>query len=106
MVHLHGLAAKRIGVVGTETHDLSSSRIYSMLLLRRRRRIQPGPFPARIYVRSAVSVVIFVGPRLNVAGVASEPNGAPYALALTWFGCLRASSSANTDAVLGGKPTA
>jgi hypothetical protein len=58
---------------------------FLVVYVRRLRRIQPGPLPHRIYARYAITVVVCVGLWLNVLGPGFEPNGAPYALALTWF---------------------
>ncbi len=53
--------------------------------LGRRRKVERGAIPSRIYVRYSISFITIVGLWLNVAGIPFQPGGGPYALALTWF---------------------
>ncbi|MEE9562241.1 MAG: hypothetical protein V3W50_04130, partial [Thermoanaerobaculia bacterium] len=58
---------------------------YFLAYLRRRRRVQPGPFPLRIYINSGISIALNLGLWLNAAGTFFEPSIGPYALAVTWL---------------------
>jgi hypothetical protein len=55
-----------------------------VLYILRRRKVQPGPLPLRIYVNNGISAVVIVGLALNALGALFEPNVGPYALAVTW----------------------
>ncbi len=55
-----------------------------ILYILRRRQVQPGPLPLRIYVNNSVSVVVIAGLALNALGTLFELNVGPYALAVTW----------------------
>lgn len=58
--------------------------IYLELYFHWRRRITQGQLYGR-GIRIAVSVAVFVGLWVNATGIFFPPNGAFYALALTWF---------------------
>lgn len=57
---------------------------YLGFYLRRRRRVQAGSIPIRIYVNYAISLAATLGLILNVGGWPFSPEGAPYIIALTW----------------------
>ncbi len=65
--------------------------VFTLVLVvqfRRRRLIEPGPFPAwvvRIYVLSIVAVA---GLWANVAGIPFAPGAGAYAIVLTWALCV------------------
>lgn len=58
---------------------------YFLAYARRRRRVQPGPFPLRIYINFGISIALNLGLWLNAAGTFFEPSIGPYALAVTWL---------------------
>ncbi len=65
----------------------AAAAIFTYLLLsqfRRRRAIEPGPFPAWVIVVYAISLVAVVGLWLNAAGIPFRPSVGPYAVTLTW----------------------
>jgi hypothetical protein len=75
------------------TWPLSSAvaaSIFSFVLwiqFRRRRAIEPGPFPPWVVIIYAISIVTVAGLWLNVAGFPYSPGAGPYAVALTWALC-------------------
>jgi hypothetical protein len=65
----------------------AAASIFTVLLLsqfRRRRAIEPDPFPLWVIAVYAVAVVAVAALWLNVAGIPFAPNVAPYAFILTW----------------------
>jgi hypothetical protein len=84
LLNLFGLPSPVIWRVSSAAVGIVSP-VFLFAYLRRRRRIQPGPAPIRSYIRYSISIIIIVGLWLNVTGVFFESNGAPYALAMTWF---------------------
>jgi hypothetical protein len=78
----------------TVTWPLSSAAaasIFTFVLViqsRRRRAVEPGPFPLWVVVIYVVSIVAVAGLWLNVAGLPFQPSGGPYAIALTWALCV------------------
>ena len=61
--------------------------IFTLVLLiqfRRRRSIEPGPFPPWVVVIYALSIVAVAGLWSNVAGVPFAPSAGPYAVVVTW----------------------
>lgn len=78
----------------TITWPLSSgvaAAIFSLVLFiqfRRRRMVEPGPFPAWVIIIYCVSLLAVAGLWLNVAGFPFAPNAGPYAVALTWALCV------------------
>jgi RsiW-degrading membrane proteinase PrsW (M82 family) len=65
--------------------------IFTLVLLiqfRRRRRVEPGPFPLWVVVIYVLSTVVVAGLWFNVAGVSFAAGAGPYAVALTWALCL------------------
>jgi hypothetical protein len=61
--------------------------IFSYVLLtqfRRRRAIEPGPFPPWVVVVYAISLACVLGLWINAAGIPFRPNVGPYAVTLTW----------------------
>lgn len=76
------------------TWPLSSgiaASIFSIVLLiqfRRRRMVEPGPFPAWVIIIYCVSLLAVAGLWLNVAGFPFAPNAGPYAVTLTWALCV------------------
>ena len=81
-------------IPGTFTWPLSSAAaasVFSLVLLiqfRRRRTVEPGPFPLWVVVIYAVSTIVVAGLWLNVAGLPFPPSVGPYAVALTWALCV------------------
>ena len=76
------------------TWPLSSAiaaSIFTVVLVvqfRRRRSVEPGPFPAWVITIYAVSIAAVAGLWLNVAGIVFRPGGGPYAIVLTWALCV------------------
>lgn len=81
-------------VPDTVTWRLSSAAaasIFTFVLLiqfRRRRTVEPGPFPAWVFIIYVVSMVGIAGLWFNVAGVPFSPSAGPYAVILTWALCV------------------
>ena len=81
-------------VPDTLTWPLSSAAaasIFTFVLLvqfRRRRTIEPGPFPSWVVVIYVGSIVAVAGLWLNVAGIPFRPSVGPYAVILTWALCV------------------
>lgn len=81
-------------VPDTVTWRLSSAvaaLIFSFVLLiqfRRRRTVEPGPFPAWVVIIYVFSVVAVAGLWLNAAGIPFPPSVGPYAVVLTWALCV------------------
>lgn len=79
-----------LGVARTLTWPLSSAIaavIFTLMLVtqfRRRRAVEPGPFPTWVVVVYVVSVIVVARLWLNVAGWPQAPGGGAYAFALTW----------------------
>lgn len=64
-----------------------AASIFTFVLLiqfRRRRKIEPGRFPAWVVLIYALSIVAVAGLWFNVAGILFPPSGGPYAAVLTW----------------------
>jgi hypothetical protein len=64
-----------------------AAAIFSYVLLtqfRRRRAIEPGPFPPWVVVVYAISLACVLGLWINAAGIPFRPNVGPYAVTLTW----------------------
>jgi hypothetical protein len=61
------------------------SVVYLVSYILRRRRVEAGSIPLRIYVNYTISVVAILGLVLNAGGWQFTPRGAPYIIALTWF---------------------
>ena len=55
---------------------------------RRRRAVEPGPFPSWLVIVYAITTVAVASLWLNVAGVPASPNVGPYAVVLTWALCV------------------
>jgi len=78
----------------TITWPLSSAAaatIFTFLLViqfRRRRAVEPGPFPAWVVIINAISIVAVASLWLNVAGIPFPPSVGPYAVTLTWALCI------------------
>ena len=69
----------------------AAAAIFTYLLLtqfRRRRAIEPGPFPPWVVVVYGISLVAVVGLWLNAAGIPFRPSVGPYAVTLTWALCV------------------
>ena len=79
------------GALGGELSDrhLRLVRLYieGGLLVRRRRAVEPGRFPAWVVIVNAISIVAVAALWLNVAGIPFRPSGGPYAVVLTWALC-------------------
>jgi hypothetical protein len=81
-------------IPATVTWPLSSAAaasIFTFVLLiqfRRRRTVEPGPFPAWVVIIYAVSIVAVAGLWLNVAGIPFVSSVGPYAVVLTWALCV------------------
>jgi hypothetical protein len=81
-------------VPGTVTWPLSSAAaasIFTFVLViqfRRRRTVEPGPFPPWVIAIYAVSSVAVAGLWLNVPGILFPPTVGPYAVVLTWALCV------------------
>jgi uncharacterized membrane protein len=77
-------------VPATITWPLSSAVAASILTFvlvvqfRRRRSVEPGPFPLWVIAIYGISTVAVAGLWLNVVGRPFAPNVGPYAVALTW----------------------
>ena len=68
-----------------------AASIFTLVLViqfRRRRTVEPGPFPLWVKVIYIVSTVAVAGLWLNVAGIPFPPSGGPYAVVLTWALCV------------------
>jgi hypothetical protein len=78
----------------TVTWPLSSgvaASIFTFVLViqfRRRRTVEPGPFPPWVVIIYAVSIVAVAGLWLNAAGIPFPPSAGPYAVVLTWALCI------------------
>jgi len=76
------------------TWSLSSATaalVYSFVLVvqfRRRRAVEPGPFPLWVIVVDGLSLLAIAGLCMNVRGVPNPPNIGPYAVVLTWSLCM------------------
>ena len=69
----------------------AAGSIFTLVLViqfRRRRMIEPGPFPPWVIIIYAVSIVAVAGLWLNVAGIPYLPSVGPYAIILTWALCV------------------
>ncbi len=69
----------------------AAASIFTFVLLiqfRRRRTVEPGPFPAWVVIIYAVSIVAVAGLWLNVAGIPFLPRVGTYAAVLTWALCV------------------
>jgi hypothetical protein len=69
----------------------AAASIFSFVLLlqfRRRRLVEPGPFPVWVVVIYIVSIIAVTGLWLNVIGTLFSPNYGPYAVTLTWALCV------------------
>ncbi len=81
-------------VPNTITWPLSSAAaasIFTFVLVtqfRRRRMIEPGPFPPWVLIIYAASIVAVAGLWLNVIGFPFLPSVGPYAVVLTWALCV------------------
>lgn len=81
-------------VPNTITWPLSSAAaasIFTFVLatqFRRRRMIEPGPFPLWVLIIYATSIVAVAGLWLNVIGFPFVPSVGPYAVVLTWALCV------------------
>ncbi len=81
-------------VPNTITWPLSSAAaasIFTFVLVtqfRRRRMIEPGPFPLWVLIIYATSIVAVAGLWLNVIGFPFLPSVGPYAVVLTWALCV------------------
>ncbi len=81
-------------VPATVTWPLSSAIAAAVLTFvlvvqfRRRRTVEPVPFPPWVSAIYGVSVVAVAGLWLNVAGLPFPPSVGPYAVALTWALCV------------------
>jgi len=67
-----------------------AASIFTLVLwiqFRRRRTIEPGPFPPWVVIIYAFSIVAVAGLWLNVAGFPYSPSAGPYAVALSWALC-------------------
>ena len=79
-----------LGVAAAVTWPLASgiaALIFTLVLVtqfRRRRAIEPGPFPFWVIVIYAVSVAAVLRLWLNVVGWPQSPGGGAYAVVLTW----------------------
>ena len=65
--------------------------IFTFVLLiqfRRRRTIEPGPFPLWVVLIYVLSIVAVAGLWCNVAGIPFRPSVGPYAAVLTWALCI------------------
>ena len=68
-----------------------AAAIFSLVLViqfRRRRLIEPGPFPAWVIITYVVSVLAVASLWLNAAGFPVAPNVGPYAVFLTCALCI------------------
>ena len=54
---------------------------------RRRRTVEPGPFPPWVVITYALSILAVLGLWLNI-GILYPPNAGPYAIALSWALCI------------------
>lgn len=59
--------------------------IYFTTQFRRRRRVESGRPPIRVFVNYSISITVFGTLCLNAVGFPYEPNVGPYGLALTWL---------------------
>lgn len=59
--------------------------IYLFFLFRRRRRVSGGSVPATALFDFVISVIATLALWVNAIGIGFQPNGGPYALAVTWF---------------------
>jgi hypothetical protein len=81
-------------VSGTVTWRLSSAvaastfTVLTLVQFRRRRAIEPGPFPLWLVVIYAITTCAVASLWLNVAGLPFPPNVGPYAIVLTWALCV------------------
>lgn len=69
----------------------TAASIFTLVLLiqfRRRRIVEPGPFPPWVIIIYAVSIVAVAALWLNVLGIPFAPSVGPYAVALTWALCV------------------
>jgi hypothetical protein len=79
------------GAVNWRVSSAIAAAIFTFVMLRqyrRRREVEPGPFPAWVVVIYVVSVAAVTGLWLNVAGIFFPPNAGPYAVSLTWALCV------------------
>lgn len=81
-------------VADTTVWALSSAvaaLVFTVVLIiqfRRRRSIEPSGFPPWVVIIYVISIVAVVALWCNAAGIASTPNGGPYAIVLTWAICI------------------
>lgn len=76
---------------GWRVSSAGAGAFFTVLLLvqfRRRRAVEPGPFPPWVVIIYALSLLTVGGLWLNVAGVPFQPSAGPYAAALTWGLCV------------------
>jgi hypothetical protein len=69
----------------------AAGSIFAFVLVtqfRRRRAIEPGPFPAWVVVIYVLSIVAVAGLWFNVAGFPFAPSAGPYVIVLTWALCI------------------
>ena len=80
-----------IGLDATSIWVLSSAiaalfmLLYSLVFLRRRRRLQAGRLPARLVMMSVSSVAALVGLILNAGGWLFPPGAPAYIIAISWI---------------------
>lgn len=76
------------------TWPLSSAiaaSIFTFVLViqfRRRRTVEPGPFPVWVVIVYVISILMVAGLWLNVIGVPVSARMGPYAVVLTWALCV------------------
>jgi hypothetical protein len=71
--------------------SVAAASIFTVLLViqfRRRRSIEPGPFPLWVVVVYVIAGAAVAGLWCNVAGIPFSPNVGPYAFVLTWALCV------------------
>jgi hypothetical protein len=69
----------------------AAALIFTVVLIiqyRRRRAVEPGPFPLWVIIINSLSILAVAGLWLNVVGVPFPPNVGPYAVVLTWALCI------------------
>ena len=81
-------------IPATVTWPLSSAvaaSIFTFVMVvqvRRRRRVEPGPFPLWVIAIYVGSIVAVIGLWLNVVGIPFQSSVGPYAIILTWALCV------------------
>jgi hypothetical protein len=58
--------------------------VHTWFILRQFKASRPGPFPARVWVNTTITVLVVLVLLANTAGLLIEPGVGPVAIAATW----------------------